>query len=125
MATPDKARGNFGPLEAAVMGVVWGADEPVVVRDVVDRLNADRADPLAYTTVMTVMTRLAEKGVLDRQRHGRGFVYEASAPDAAGLAVKDVLKTYGDAAVAHFLDEARADPEVLERLRGLLRDTDG
>jgi predicted transcriptional regulator len=125
MAIPDKTSGNFGSLEAAVMDVVWGADEPVAVRAVVDRLNADRADPLAYTTVMTVMTRLAEKGALDRQKHGRGFVYEASAPDAAGLAVKGVLNTYGNAAVAHFLDEARADPEVLERLRGLLREADG
>jgi predicted transcriptional regulator len=125
MANPDKARGNLGPLEAAVMDAVWSADEPVAVRRVVDQLNADRAEPLAYTTVMTVMSRLAEKGALDRQKRGRGFVYEASAPDAAGLAVKDVLTTYGDAAVAHFLDEARADPEVLERLRGLLREADG
>jgi predicted transcriptional regulator len=125
MAAPDKAGGNFGPLEAAVMEVVWGAGGPVAVRAVVDRLNADRTDPLAYTTVMTVMTRLAEKGVLDRRKRGREFVYEARAPDAAGLAVKDVLKTYGDAAVAHFLDEARADPKVLERLRGLLREADG
>jgi predicted transcriptional regulator len=125
MAPLGKTTGNFGPLEAAVMEVVWGADEPIAVRAVVDRLNADRPDPLAYTTVMTVMTRLAEKDVLDRQKRGRGFVYEAGAPDAAGLAVKDVLDTYGDAAVAHFLDEARADPEVLERLRGLLREADG
>jgi predicted transcriptional regulator len=125
MATPDTARNNFGPLEAAVMDAVWGANEPVAVRAVVDLLNAERADPLAYTTVMTVMTRLAVKGALDRQKHGRGFVYKANAPDAAGLAVKEVLNTYGDAAVAHFLDEARADPEVLERLRGLLGGTDG
>jgi predicted transcriptional regulator len=125
MARTDKASGSFGPLEAAVMDVVWGAGEPIAVRAVVARLNADRVVPLAYTTVMTVMTRLAEKGVLGRQKQGRGFLYEASSPDAAGLAVKDVLSTYGDAAVAHFLDEARADPQIRERLLRLLREADG
>lgn len=125
MAKPDKERGNFGPLEAAVMDAVWSAEEPVAVRWMVDQLNASRTESLAYTTVMTVMARLAEKGVLERQKRGRGFVYEASAPDAAGLAVKEVLLTYGDSAVAHFVDEARADPAVLERLRGLLGETDG
>jgi predicted transcriptional regulator len=125
MASPDTTTGSFGPLEGAVMKVVWAVGKPVAVRGVLDRLNADRAGPLAYTTVMTVMTRLAEKGVLDRRKQGRGFVYEARAPDAAGLAVKEVLDTYGDAAVVHFLDEARADPEVMERLRGMLGQADG
>ncbi|HEY2054795.1 MAG TPA: BlaI/MecI/CopY family transcriptional regulator [Solirubrobacterales bacterium] len=124
-AKSEKTRDNFGPLERIVMEVVWEAGEPVAVREVVDRLNESRTEPLAYTTVMTVMARLAEKGVLERQKRGRGYIYEASAPDAAGLAVKEVLQTYGDSAVAHFVDEARADPEVLERLRGLLRDGDG
>jgi predicted transcriptional regulator len=125
MASPDKTTGSFGHLEAAVMDVVWATGEPVAVRGVVDRLNAERAEPLAYTTVMTVMARLAEKGVLDRQKQGRGFIYEARASDAAGLAVKEVLDTYGEAAVSHFLDEARADPEVMERLRGVLGQADG
>jgi predicted transcriptional regulator len=125
MVIPSKPGGNFGPLETEVMEVVWGTEEPIPVRSVLDHLNSDRSEPLAYTTVMTVMTRLTVKGALDRQRRGRGFVYEARSPDVAGLAVKEVLDTYGDAAVAHFLDEARADPEILGRLRRLLREADG
>jgi predicted transcriptional regulator len=125
MADPIKPRAKFGPLEAAVMDVVWESAQPITVRTMVDRLNADRKEPLAYTTVMTVMGRLAEKGALDRQRQGRGFVYEARAADAAGIAVKDLLRTYGDSAVAHFVEEARADPEVLARLRNLLRESGG
>jgi predicted transcriptional regulator len=125
MAKTVKTDAQFGSLEAAIMDAVWNAGEPVAVRAIVERLNARRAEPLAYTTVMTVMSRLAEKGILDRRKEGRGFVYEASAPDAAGLAVKSVLDTHGDAAVAHFVDEARADPAVLARLRDLLRETDG
>lgn len=125
MADDEKSGGSFGPLEAAIMDAVWEAGEEVAVRAVVEKVNSDRAEPLAYTTVMTVMVRLAEKGVLRRRRQGRVFLYEASAPDAAGLAVKEVLGTYGDAAVAHFLDEASADPKVMARLRALMRDVDG
>jgi predicted transcriptional regulator len=125
MPKPRKEPGSLGPLEAAIMEAVWGADGPVAVRAVVERLNTDRPEPLAYTTVMTVMTRLAKKGFLYRRKHGRGFVYEAVAPDAAGLAVKEVLAAHGDAAVAHFLDEARADPEVMARLRAIIGQADG
>lgn len=105
------------------MRAVWDADGPVSVRDVVERLNARRKDePLAYTTVMTVMTRLAEKDVLARRRHGRGYVYEARVGDAAGIAVRGVMRDFGDAALAHFIDEAQADPEVLRRLERMLRE---
>lgn len=105
------------------MDVVWAASDAVSVREVVDVLNARRPQPLAYTTVMTVMNRLAAKNVLTRHGQRRSYVYEATATDAAGIAVRDVIRTYGDAAVAHFVDEARADPDVLSRLRDLLTET--
>jgi predicted transcriptional regulator len=119
------SRKDFGPLESEVMGVVWRAGRPVAVREVVDDLNESRAEPLAYTTVMTVMSRLAEKDALSRRKAGRSYVYEANAPDAAGIAVKDVLRAYGDVAVAHFVDEARADPSLRRRLQRLLDEDDG
>jgi predicted transcriptional regulator len=102
------------------MGVLWQADSPVSVRLVLDALNGQRDSQLAYTTVMTVMNRLAAKNVLARHGERRRYVYEATATDAAGLAVRDVLRTHGDAAVAHFVNEARTDPAVLRRLRALL-----
>jgi predicted transcriptional regulator len=102
------------------MDAVWAASDPVSVREVLDTLNAGRSEPLAYTTVMTVMNRLAAKNVLRRHGERRSYVYEATATDAAGIAVRDVIHTYGDAAVAHFVDEARTDPAVLRRLRALL-----
>ncbi len=102
------------------METVWQADVPVSVRQVLDALNQRRAEPLAYTTVMTVMNRLVAKSVLARRGERRSFVYEATAADAAGIAVQNVIRTYGDAAVSHFVDEARADPDVLRRLRSLL-----
>jgi predicted transcriptional regulator len=119
------SRKDFGPLESEVMDAVWRAARPVAVREVIDDLNESRSEPLAYTTVMTVMSRLAEKGVLSRRKVGRSYVYEANASDAAGIAVKDVLRAYGDVAVAHFVDEARADPSLRRRLQRLLDDADG
>jgi predicted transcriptional regulator len=121
---PKKESGGFAPLESEVMDAVWSASNPVSVREVLDALNESRPEPLAYTTVMTVMNRLAAKGVLRRSGERRRYAYEATAADAAGIAVRGVIKTYGDAAVAHFVDEARADPQVLRRLRALLA-TDG
>lgn len=102
------------------MQAIWQARAPVPVRHVLDALNKHRSEPLAYTTVMTVMNRLAAKHVLARRGERRSYVYEATAPDAAGLAVRDVIRTHGDAAVAHFVEQARADPAVLRRLRALL-----
>lgn len=104
------------------MHVLWAARRPLGVRAVLDRLNEDRSPALAYTTVMTVMGRLAEKGILRRELDGRGYAYEAAVPDAAAIAVRNVVRDFGDAAVAHLVDEARADPALRRRLERLLRD---
>lgn len=110
----------LGPLEAKVVGVLWDLGRAAPVREVLDRLNDHAEAELAYTTVMTVMSRLAEKGVLERTAEGRGYVYQAAVRDAAELAVRNVVRDFGDAAVAHFLDEARADPKLMRRLQRLI-----
>lgn len=112
----------LGPLEADVMQIVWDADAPVSVRELLERLNRGRSPKLAYTTAMTVMSRLVDKGALSRRRQGRGYVYEAAVQDTAGIAVRQVVREFGDEAVAHFIQEARADPQALRRLRRLLGD---
>ena len=60
----------LGPLELSVMHVVWqtGACN---VREVVQQLDRE----LAYTTVMTTMDRLYKKGLLDRTKCDRAFIY--------------------------------------------------
>ena len=112
----------LGPLEADAMVALWQAGEPQTVRQLLDALNRRRHPPLAYTTVMTVLNRLAQKGALRRQRRGRGFLYEPTADDAAGLAVQSVVREFGDAAVAQFVDQARGDPKLLRRLERLLEE---
>src|SRR5260370_41796515 len=84
--------GSLGPLEGQVMEVLWAAGEPLSVRAVLEDLNGARDQALAYTTVMTVMARLAEKDVLRRTMNGKGYVYEPAVGDQAGIAVREVLR---------------------------------
>jgi predicted transcriptional regulator len=112
--------GGLGSLEAEVMRVLWRADRPLTVRDVAGALNADRVPPLAYTTVMTVMSRLARKGILARSLTGRRFVYTPAAADTAEIAVRGVLAEFGDAALARFVDRVELDPDLRARLRRLM-----
>jgi predicted transcriptional regulator len=102
------------------MQVLWSVDEPVPVRAVLDRLNQHRQESLAYTTVMTVLSRLSERGAATRTAAGRGYLYEAAVRDAAELAVKDVVRDHGDAAVTYFVDQARSTPHLRQRLERLL-----
>ena len=113
----------LGGLERNVMDTVWAAGGPVTVRAVLEELNRRRRAPLAYTTVMTVMARLADKEVLARRPAGRGYEYEALVPDEAAIAVRDLMRDFGEAAVSHFVEEARADPKMRRRLARLLRES--
>jgi len=118
----EQSSGGFilGPLEAEVMGVLWRAGHPLPVREVASELNAGRNTPLAYTTVMTVMSRLASKAILARSPSGRRFVYAPVAADTAEIAVRGVLAEFGDAALARFVEQAEVDPGLRERLRRLM-----
>ena len=65
-----------GELESAVMQVLWDSEHALKVQEVVDALDTGRA--LAYTTVMTVMDRLAKKGQVTRELDGRAWQYRPS-----------------------------------------------
>jgi predicted transcriptional regulator len=114
----------LGPLAVEVMQTLWEAGEPLTPRAVQDALNSRGRVPLAYTTVTTVMARLTERDVLRRTPAGRGYVYEPAVGDVAALAVRDVIRQHGEAAVTHFLREARADPRLRARLELLLAGDD-
>ncbi|MDO5084397.1 MAG: BlaI/MecI/CopY family transcriptional regulator [Arachnia propionica] len=73
-----------GELEHRVMVLLWGAKRPLSVADVQEMLAPQRE--LAYTTVMTVLDRLAKKGLASRHRVGRSWRYEAAEPQAVVLA---------------------------------------
>lgn len=112
----------LGPLESEVMDVLWQESQPMPVRAVLTELNQRRDTPLAYTTVMTVLSRLAERGALRRQAAGRGYTYEAAVGNAAEIAVRQLLDDYGDAALASFVDHVDGDEQLRSRLRRLVDD---
>lgn len=70
-----------GELEADVLAALWRADRPLSPGEVREEVAGD----LAYTTVMTILSRLHDKGVLDRERVGRAYHY-TPAMDAAEFA---------------------------------------
>ncbi len=123
----ERALGVLGPLEARVMRAVWTGrvDPPFTVHDVHALMPE-----LAYTTVLTTMRRLSDKGLLDadaavgrRSHHYRAqgdpddFMATQSSREAAA-----VVERYGDAALAAFATRLEAlTPEQREALRRLRR----
>ena len=121
-----KNRRDPGELEHAVLGVVAAQSEPMSVTDVLARLPGDPA----YTTVMTTLGRMADKGALVRVREGRAYRYSLAAPaDAVDNAVtaRRMRRLLGDGSdragvLARFVAELDdADEQVL---RDILREQD-
>ncbi|WEH20251.1 BlaI/MecI/CopY family transcriptional regulator [Streptomyces sp. VNUA24] len=71
----------LGELEDAVMTRVWKWNRPVTVREVLEDLQNERT--IAYTTVMTVLDNLHQKGWVRREAEGRAYRYEAVSTRAA------------------------------------------
>jgi predicted transcriptional regulator len=111
----------LGPLETEVMGIIWEGGE-VTVRDVYDQLRADR--PIAYTTVLTTMSRLAEKGFLSRVEDQQAHRYSAllTRERYARSTVQSVMDwlvgQFQEPTVAYLVDRLdRGDPELIDSLR--------
>ncbi len=84
MAARTRTESDFsGELQAEVMNVVWSLGS-ARVDDV--RAAQPEARRSAYTTVQTVLNRLVERGLLDRERGGQAFVYRARMNEADHLA---------------------------------------
>ncbi|MGN9911974.1 BlaI/MecI/CopY family transcriptional regulator [Phytohabitans sp. LJ34] len=74
---------RLGELERAVMDVLWDRGTPLTVREVAEALHNRE---LAYTTVMTVLDRLAGKEMVERERAGRAWSYRPAASREAYIA---------------------------------------
>jgi predicted transcriptional regulator len=108
------------------MEQLWAADAALTVREVHERLSLTR--DLAYTTVMTVLDRLAKKKLTERERDGKAWRYRAAAPraDLAADLMRDALDQAGDRreALVRFVgqvstEEAALLREALSRLEAL------
>ena len=120
-----------GELERAVLEVLWGDDagDWLTVREVHAALEAERG--LAYTTVMTVLARMAKKGLVEQRRDGKAYLYRAagSRGEMAADLMRQVLGSVADGpagardALVAFVGEAseaerEALREALARLEG-------
>ena len=108
-------RRGQGELETQVLSTLREADGPATAGWVQERLGGD----LAYTTVITILTRLLAKGVVTRERSGRSFVWTPVA-DEAGLAAHRMRRLLDgesdrEAVLASFVTSLDADDEKLLR----------
>jgi len=106
-----------GELESGVLAALYGADEPQTARQVRERLPGD----LAYTTVLTILSRLHDKGMLVRHRAGRGYAYAPARDEATHTAerMRSLLEhgTDREAVLIRFVSElSEQDEQLLQRL---------
>lgn len=102
----------LGPLEADVLNAVYEIGKPIRVREVYEKMKGDRK--IAYTTVMSTMNTLFEKGILDRKvTEGRGgllYIYwpKMTKAEIEKSAVKHIMdslmKNFGEAVTSYIVD---------------------
>ncbi|MEU6261015.1 BlaI/MecI/CopY family transcriptional regulator [Streptomyces sp. NPDC047043] len=106
-----------GELEAAVMAALWAAGVPLTP----GRIQGELGSGLARTTVATILTRLHEKGVVSRERQGRGYAY-VPVQDAQGLTARRMhteldRDTDRETVLARFVAQlSPGDEQVLRQL---------
>lgn len=112
----------MGALEAEVLAALWSSDEALTPGEVLDVLDAD----LAYTTVMTILTRLWKKGLVVRAPRGRAYAYRPSLSEAelASRRMQAALDHAADrkGALSHFVGTLSPGDEGA--LRRILSETD-
>ncbi|MFF7236619.1 BlaI/MecI/CopY family transcriptional regulator [Streptomyces collinus] len=122
MTDAKDERRPAGELEASVMAALWAAGAPQTPGQVQLTLGAD----LARTTVTTILTRLHDKGMVERRRQGRGYAY-VPLQDAHGLTARRMHSelnrdTDRERVLARFVAQLSADDERI--LRDLLESDD-
>lgn len=109
----DGARRPPGMLEDDVLTVLWTAGRPMTPAEVQTRLG----DALAYTTVMSTLTRLHRKGLVTRESTGRGYAYIPTVDEAShtARAMADLLDRRHDHAgiLTRFLSSLTPEDEAL------------
>ena len=111
----------MGELKAQVLIVLWDRGGWATPGEVHEVLSSSR--PLAYTTVMTILVRLFNDGMLERQREGRAFAYRPleTREEYTANRMSRLLDDAGDqnAALSHFLQAI--GPAERAQLRDLLK----
>lgn len=112
------------PAELEILQLLWESD-PLTVREVMENLNPDR--PRAYTSVMSLLNVMNEKGFLTREPFGRAFKYRVAETreNTLGSLVNDLVRRAFDgsktALIAQLLDGSDPTDEELEELSKLIK----
>jgi BlaI family penicillinase repressor len=119
------------PAELEVLKVLWEREGPSSVRDVLDVVNRHADPPRAYTSVMSLLNVMTDKGLLRRSPQGRAFLYEPIAPreqtlrSLLGETLERVYNGSASLLVAHLLDQSRPSKDELDQIRSLLDEYQG
>jgi predicted transcriptional regulator len=114
------------PAELEVLKILWQRGEPASVRNVFEIVNQDANPPRAYTSVMSLLNVMTDKGLVRRAPFGRAFLYEPVSPREQTLRtmLRETLeRVYNGSAsllVAHLLDQSHPSGEELKHIRSLL-----
>jgi len=110
--------------ELEMMRIVWRHDTPVTVRDVYEELRTRR--PVAYTTVMTSMKTLEQKGYLKATQHDRAYLYRPSKPKQQVIRamvrefVDRVFNGSAGPLVAHLVEDDRLTEDELREITRMM-----
>ncbi len=114
----------LGDLETDIMEILWRKNQ-ASVREVHETLAKERN--IAYTTVMTVMSRLAEKGLLRREQQGRAYLYAPTqtrdefCSETISTVVQGLIGGFGEPVLSQFVDSVSAqDADQLDELVRLI-----
>jgi len=109
-----------------IMEMVWDASGPVTIRDVTEQLSGKQR--LAFNTVMTVMNRLVEKGLLTRKGQKGSYTYRAAVrrdvflQNITRAVATGLIRDFGGLAVTQFMEALDAHaPEALAELEAAVR----
>jgi predicted transcriptional regulator len=117
---------TLGSLETQVMDVIWDAEEAVSVERVRSELE-ERGKSSAYTTIMTTMSRLFKKGLLERDMRGKAYYYTPAVSrqeldsSVSRQVVDALLTTFAEPAMSYFVQAlSENDPEKLDSLAEMI-----
>ncbi len=117
---------ELGPLEFTLLRILWKRP-PASAREVLDAYNRHAGKPLKYTTVMTLLTRMAEKGVLgvDRERQPFQFSPKVGREQMLRQRVSEFVDLFFDGRPSELalrlVEEGPLSDETLQRLEATLR----
>ena len=116
----------FGPLEAKIMDILWN-DVEMTIKDVQQVLDLEKMTN--FNTVMTVMNRLVEKGILEKRAEGRSSLYKPLQTSAECQSqqskemTNELMDEFGNVVVSHMLDALEdVDDDLVAKLEQKIKE---